>query len=510
MFSDFHTSRVIESLQEEGYKNILQDGKYLKAVKDNTQYIFSIVRKNYTNDSESTMTVIKDGHLNQLEKVGHEKGRVPVCIFSLWLKGKELSHVLTIPFAHIGEELQKVKHGYSLHFSDIEDCAKFQFTKCHHFTTDLIQSFHSWEVHSGGLAIKKTDKSTFLHHGTAIPKELYDFFNTSDMVEGDRKAVSLAHSSGTYSADFTVTNNRVRLFWKHDFTNLIQTTLPDVFSAYLEGSEPEVSPRFSFQSSKTDNSSFLIEFLEPEEPLKEKKQRNPRWTRDELILALDLYFKEPTAHGNASHHSVVELSNLLNALPLHKGRKLNEKYRNPNGVGMKLANFRTFDPEYEKGLSSSSRLDHEIWDEFSADKKRLNTIAVAIKSNYNDISSADELDDDDDTEATEGRILTRIHQKRERSAKLIKKKKQQVLKQTGKLECEVCGFDYEKVYGKRGNGFAECHHTKPVSKLGEGEKTKLSDLAVICANCHRMIHKSRPWLSLDELENLTYNLRYKK
>jgi 5-methylcytosine-specific restriction protein A len=38
-----------------------------------------------------------------------------------------------------------------------------------------------------------------------------------------------------------------------------------------------------------------------------------------------------------------------------------------------------------------------------------------------------------------------------------------------------------------------------VETLGDGMATKLSDLALLCANCHRMIHARRPWLSMDEL-----------
>ncbi len=228
-------------------------------------------------------------------------------------------------------------------------------------------------------------------------------------------------------------------------------------------------------------------------------KRNPKWERDEVILALELYFREPKSHGISTHPEVIKLSELLNALPIHKGGQY-EKFRNPNGVGMKLANFRSFDPNYDDGLSSASKLDREVWDDFSGDLEKLKRVAESIKSNYQHISSAEELDED--VEATEGRILTRIHQKRERSVKLVKKKKQQVLKKTGKLECEVCGFDYEKVYGKHGNGFAECHHTKPVSEIEDDVKTKLSDLAIVCANCHRMIHKSKPWLSLNEVRKM--------
>ncbi|HBN30592.1 MAG TPA: hypothetical protein DD416_05065 [Rhodobacteraceae bacterium] len=67
---------------------------------------------------------------------------------------------------------------------------------------------------------------------------------------------------------------------------------------------------------------------------------------------------------------------------------------------------------------------------------------------------------------------------------------------------EVCGFNFEDVYGERGNGFIECHHTKPVHEMQPHEKTKLSDLALVCPNCHRMIHAKRPWLTIDELRSL--------
>jgi 5-methylcytosine-specific restriction enzyme A len=52
-----------------------------------------------------------------------------------------------------------------------------------------------------------------------------------------------------------------------------------------------------------------------------------------------------------------------------------------------------------------------------------------------------------------------------------------------------CSFDFEKSYGKLGKGYAQVHHLDPLSKSPkEGKFTKLSDLAVVCANCHVMIH----------------------
>ena len=98
--------------------------------------------------------------------------------------------------------------------------------------------------------------------------------------------------------------------------------------------------------------------------------------------------------------------------------------------------------------------------------------------------------------------MTRIHRYRERDTKLVKRKKERVLKEIGTLSCEVCGFYFVEVYGDRGYGFIECHHTKPVSEFMVGERTKISDLSLICSNCHRMIHKKRPWLSVNELKDV--------
>ena len=102
-------------------------------------------------------------------------------------------------------------------------------------------------------------------------------------------------------------------------------------------------------------------------------------------------------------------------------------------------------------------------------------------------------------EAPEGRLLTRVHLRRERNRELVESKKRLVLKQGGSLTCEVCGFNFKAEYGERGDGFIECHHTKPLEALEPGAKTHVRDLALVCSNCHRMIHRRRPWLSINEL-----------
>lgn len=73
--------------------------------------------------------------------------------------------------------------------------------------------------------------------------------------------------------------------------------------------------------------------------------------------------------------------------------------------------------------------------------------------------------------------------------------------ETGRLACEVCGFEFSKAYGDLGEGFIEAHHLVALSEAGVS-KTRLVDLAVLCSNCHRMAHRRRPWPSVRQLRDL--------
>lgn len=67
--------------------------------------------------------------------------------------------------------------------------------------------------------------------------------------------------------------------------------------------------------------------------------------------------------------------------------------------------------------------------------------------------------------------------------------------------CQGCGFDFGAKYGPLGAGFIEVHHKNPVSSMdGETVVNAETDLAVLCSNCHRMVHrrKGNP-LTIDEL-----------
>jgi 5-methylcytosine-specific restriction enzyme A len=72
----------------------------------------------------------------------------------------------------------------------------------------------------------------------------------------------------------------------------------------------------------------------------------------------------------------------------------------------------------------------------------------------------------------------------------------------GRRICEVpnCGFDFAERYGALGEGYVQIHHLLPLGKAPDrGRPTKLEDLAVVCANCHVMIHLGGECRPLDDL-----------
>ena len=93
--------------------------------------------------------------------------------------------------------------------------------------------------------------------------------------------------------------------------------------------------------------------------------RNPVWSRDELILAMDLYVRHRPTLPGPRHAELVALSDLLNRIGRLSGTTMNEVYRNPNGVAMKLQNFRRLDPDQGgKGLKAGGRGEEDVWNTF--------------------------------------------------------------------------------------------------------------------------------------------------
>lgn len=212
-----------------------------------------------------------------------------------------------------------------------------------------------------------------------------------------------------------------------------------------------------------------------------------KWSRDELILVLDLYFEmDYPREASDGDSRIASLARTLNSLPLREDD--GSQPRVARDVSLILGDYLRFDPEHAVMQARIGETAERVWESFAGDRERLQQTAESIRRNA-DVVPMRGSDLEDEIEFDEGRILTRIHFARERNATLVTTKKRLVLTQTGKLECEACGFDFQKVYGELGEGYAECHHTAPVATLNPGTNTRLTDLCILCSNCHRMIHR---------------------
>ena len=118
------------------------------------------------------------------------------------------------------------------------------------------------------------------------------------------------------------------------------------------------------------------------------------------------------------------------------------------------------------------------------------------------IGNLDDSYEEGSYETKEGKQKYVRHKTRERNPEIIKKKKKEFLNEHGKLFCEVCNFDFHQTYGSRGNGFIECHHNIPLHDSERERITKTRDLSLLCSNCHRMIHRKKKWLTVQQLKDI--------
>ncbi|MCM3020096.1 EVE domain-containing protein [Priestia megaterium] len=129
----------------------------------------------------------------------------------------------------------------------------------------LLKS-HSWEVIGEEIAIKELDKSTFLHHGTGIPKEVRRFFNAIDMKKGERREIVLKYRQRVYPARLEMDKHsspRSRLLWKADFSDIIRNLFPHSYSHFLNKDDELLSEvtKLKFEKVSSSSSIYLVEFL---------------------------------------------------------------------------------------------------------------------------------------------------------------------------------------------------------------------------------------------------------
>lgn len=221
---------------------------------------------------------------------------------------------------------------------------------------------------------------------------------------------------------------------------------------------------------------------------------NPTWTTEELILVYDFYLSRGRKGAGPNNPDIIALSEYLRSLPWHADKWRDAQFRNVGAILVKIQQLRAYEQEVEPPSMSIHRGAQALARKYREHPEALHAAASAIRAS---VDAQIEIAADDLPElppATEQRVFREgrqrltLHRRLERNRQAVVAKLSEVRQMTGGLACEVCGFDFEVTYGSLGQGFAECHHRVPLAEVGERD-TQLSDLAVVCANCHRMLHR---------------------
>lgn len=204
--------------------------------------------------------------------------------------------------------------------------------------------------------------------------------------------------------------------------------------------------------------------------------RSPKWNRDEVIICLNLYLNEGGRTLQKNDPKILEASQILNQLPSFDDKSNYQKFRNVNGVYMKLGNFKTFDSTYTgSGLKGGSKLDKIVFDEFFTQKEKLKQIAenIQILTLQPDILS-------DITEDEYEDLLAKILnlKETERNSLVNRRTEQEILKKhlfgnRTTTICACCNKEYPISY-------LVSAHIKRRSKCSQTEKRDLSIVFPMC------------------------------
>ena len=107
---------------------------------------------------------------------------------------------------------------------------------------------------------------------------------------------------------------------------------------------------------------------------------NPKWSREETVLALELYIRALHQLPGPADPRVISLSSELRELPIHPPQKRRPTFRNPDGVAFKLQNLRSV--AEGRGLQNASAMDRKVWEEFGFDAVAVEAEARRIREQF--------------------------------------------------------------------------------------------------------------------------------
>jgi 5-methylcytosine-specific restriction enzyme A len=156
-----------------------------------------------------------------------------------------------------------------------------------------------------------------------------------------------------------------------------------------------------------------------------------------------------------------------------------------------------------KGISQGNAIEikniKQVKEEQLLESIQMDLYSIFYSFGIDDNIDNPNLPEENDINDSEGRRKLISHYAYERSGMLIKTKKSIAL-QNNNIRCEVCDFDFSKIYGEQ---YIECHHNIPMN-TNYVRNTRLEELSLVCSNCHRMLHRkiNDRYLSCNELKEI--------
>lgn len=216
--------------------------------------------------------------------------------------------------------------------------------------------------------------------------------------------------------------------------------------------------------------------------------RDFSWTEDEVLVVADVVDRAGWRGIRATSESAIELSGLLQRARVHPVEGRADDFRSPSSVQRKAEDIRTLHPDYKgvptRGGSLTAAV-VERWLEDPAAGRRDAAVARQLMESGEVLEPAT----DQESAASEGRLIAAWVRRRERDPAIRRHKLEDVAKSGRPRDCEVCGFNFDRVYGAdHAVGYVEVRHVVPLHVSGL-TTTRLDDLVLLCANCHRMLHR---------------------
>ncbi len=217
---------------------------------------------------------------------------------------------------------------------------------------------------------------------------------------------------------------------------------------------------------------------------------NASFTRDEVILALDVFYSFGKDTGYIGPDKMQELSLLLRRLPIHSIQDDDLSFRSASGIRGQLHLMKK---SLESGIKSKDvgQLFIDIAEEFRDRYDNLHVIAEAIRRNEATFVSLFGAPLED-IGFSEGILLGHLH-------RLIEQR--DGTKSDMKNRCEVCNIQPGLYYCNSGQ-LLQNHLVVAPTLMDYSKKYRADSFLTVCPTCHAALHRFRPWLTKENCQDV--------